>query len=436
MSRVLLLLPTATFRTDAFVSAAESLGVDVTVGSEQPNSLAALNPAGLLTLDFEHPQQAARQAVEFAARYPVDAVIPVDDQVVLAGAAICQALGLPHNSLESVSVARDKCRMRNLLRDADVPQPEFEVWHPGVDLADCADRIGFPCVVKPLNLSASQGVIRANDLEQLQTAVARVQRILAAEAQTGPRVHPTVATQNAVDQADSACGPLLIERFVPGVEVALEGMLCDGRLQVLALFDKPDPLDGPYFEETIYVTPSQLPEEQQAEIAARTQQAVQALQLTQGPVHAELRLADHGPVVIEVNARSIGGKCSQVLKFGTGWSLEELIICQALDPQANLPARQSQPAGVMMIPTPATGVLAEIRGLNEAEDVAGVDSVHMVARPGQHLIPLPEGAAYLGFIFAGGESPVEVQQALRTAHERLEFVIEPNPVHRRAAETN
>lgn len=426
MPRVLLLLPTATFRTDAFVAAAENLGVEVTVGSERRNSLAGLNPTGLLTLDFEHPDRAARQAAAFAAEHPIDAVIAVDDQVVLAGAAICQTLGLRHNSLESVMVARDKHRMRHRLRDANVPQPEFTLARFGGDVAACAERVGFPCVVKPLGLAGSKGVIRADDARQLLAAVERLKRILADETErAGDQPTPAAERQTCANTPATDELSFLIEQFVDGPEVALEGILRDGQLEVLAVFDKPDPLDGPFFEETIYVTPSRLPTDTQRQISLRTQQATQALGLTEGPIHAELRNTAAGPVIIEVNARSIGGKCSRVLKFGTGWSLEELIICQALDVDTAWPSRQSQPAGVMMIPTPAAGVLREVRGLADAEDVAGIESVDIVAHSGQFLIPLPEGSIYLGFILARAQTVDRVESALRAAHDRLEFVIEP-----------
>jgi hypothetical protein len=202
-------------------------------------------------------------------------------------------------------------------------------------------------------------------------------------------------------------------------------MLTRGELRVLALFDKPDPLDGPFFEETIYVTPSRFVAEMQEEIAQCAAKAAWALGLTEGPIHAELRLAKDGPSVIEVNARSIGGLCSRVLRFGTGMSLEELIIRCALEGDFELPKRQSQATGVMMIPTAHAGRLVEVRGLDEAKAVSGVEDVAISAHRGQQLVPLPEGSRYLGFIFAKADSPQAVEAALRESHSKLEFVIEP-----------
>jgi biotin carboxylase len=271
-----------------------------------------------------------------------------------------------------------------------------------------ARRTAFPCVVKPLMLSASRGVIRADGEAQFVGAVRRLERIL--------RTPEAAADGEAARQ-------VLVERFIPGREVALEGLLVKGDLHVLALFDKPDPLDGPFFEETIYVTPSRLPSTVQAEIASCTARAAEALGLWDGPVHAELRVNRHGPWVIEVAARSIGGLCSRTLRFGTGLSLEELILRQALGMEIPSLERERRAAGVMMIPIPRAGVLKEIRGQTEARAVPGIDEVAITAHRGQDLVPLPEGASYSGFIFARAESSERVEAALREAHRRLEFVV-------------
>jgi biotin carboxylase len=426
MPRVLLLLPTTTYRTEAFVGAASRLEVDVTVASEQPNTLTRLNPAALLTLDFKALQEATQRVVEFSTSHRIDAVVPVDSQVVVVGAAISAALGLRHNSVESVTTAQDKHRMRQRFKQAGVPSPQFTLCSLDEDLTTLAGRVDFPCVVKPLSLAASQGVIRADDQGQFIRAVNRLEAIL-------KREHPTSTASEASgdgraqsqDRSPASSRQFLVEQFVGGPEVALEGMLTRGELRVLALFDKPDPLDGPFFEETIYVTPSRFAAELQEEIAQCAAKAVRALGLTEGPIHAELRLAKDGPSVIEVNARSIGGLCSRVLRFGTGMSLEELIIRHALEKDFETPRRQSQAAGVMMIPTVRAGRFIEVRGLDEAMAVSGVEDVTISAHLGQRLVPLPEGSRYLGFIFARAESPEAVKAALRESHAQLEFLIEP-----------
>ena len=427
MPRVLLLLPTTTYRTQFFVEAAQRLGVDVTIGSEKPSTLTNLNPTALLTLRFDDPAHAARQAAEFAAKHPIDAVVPVDGQVVAVGAAICDLLGLRHNSVESIATAENKHRMRQVFEQAGVPSPEYTLCSLDDERGALANGIQYPCVIKPLTLSGSQGVIRVDTADEFIQAVGRLEKILNNEY-----------NQRAVSESSGACNAtrisgsvteisrqFLVERFVGGPEVALEGMLSHGKLCALALFDKPDPLDGPFFEETIYVVPSRLSEDVQKTIAQRAGQATEALSLTEGPVHAELRLGKNGPSVIEVNPRSIGGLCSRVLRFGTGMSLEELIIRHALEQNVEIPKRQLQAAGVMMIPTARAGQFIEVRGLDEAKAVSGIENVTISAHLGQQLVPLPEGSRYLGFIFARTDSPEAVEAALRESHSKLEFVIEP-----------
>jgi biotin carboxylase len=408
-SRLLLLLPTTTYRTEAFVEAAGRLGVELVCASERPSTFEALSPDSLLTLDFADLQASAATVADFARRLPIDAVVPVDDQTTVVAAAISQRLGLKTNSLPAVSTARDKHAMRRCLAEAGLPVPRFRLLNLADDSAVSARQVEYPCVLKPLSLSASRGVIRANDAREFVAAFHRIAAIL--EVVEGPL--PDEARRN-----------LLVEEFVPGAEVALEGLLIGGSLHVLALFDKPDPLDGPFFEETIYVTPSRLPQAVQARIAAVTRDACSALGLTEGPIHAELRVNTHGPFVLEVAARSIGGLCSRTLTFGTGLSLEELILCHALGRPLQSLERERRAAGVMMIPIPRAGRLATVHGTDEAAAIEHVDEVTITMHPGQEVIPLPEGWQYLGFIFARADTPEAVEEALRGAHARLRFDIE------------
>ena len=407
-SRLLLLLPTTTYRTEAFVDAATKLGVELVCASERPSTLEELSPDSLVTLDFADPQASAETIARFTRRLPIDAVVPVDDQTTVVAAAINQRLGLKANSLPAVSTARDKHAMRRCLAEAGVPVPRFRLVRLSDDPAAGAEAVGYPCVLKPLSLSASRGVIRANDAREFVAAFRRIVAILETAETT---------------RHDEARRALLVEEFLPGREVALEGMLVGGTLHVLALFDKPDPLDGPFFEETIYVTPSRLPAAAQASIERVTVAACAALGLTEGPVHAELRLNEAGPWVLEIAPRSIGGLCSRTLRFGTGMTLEELILRQALGfPIASLD-RERAAAGVMMIPIPRAGRLDTVRGRDAAAAVPCVEEVVITAHVGQELVPLPEGWQYLGFIFSRAETPAAAERALRDAHARLAFDI-------------
>jgi biotin carboxylase len=408
MDRLLLLLPTTTYRTEDFLLAARTLGVDIVCASEKPSTFEAHAPDHLLTLDFGDPDAAAARVAELAARQPLSAVVGVDDLTTVAAAAIAERLGLRSSAVAAVAAARDKYQMRQCLAAAGVPIPRFRRIALKDDPFLAARGVAFPCVLKPLALSASRGVIRANTVDQFIAAVRRIAALL----------------QRAdVDAGGDAARYLLAEEYVPGVEVALEGLLVGGTLSTLALFDKPDPLEGPFFEETIYVTPSRLPTAVQRAIEEVTAAACAALGLDEGPVHAELRVNDAGPWVLEVAARSIGGLCSRTLRFGTGMTLEELILRHALGWSIASLTRERRPAGVMMIPIPRAGRLTAVGGTAAAAAVAGIEEVTITAHVGQQLVPLPEGWQYLGFVFARADTPDTVEAALRDAHARLTFEI-------------
>ena len=408
MTRILLLVPSRTYRTADFVAAAGALDVEVVVGLEERPALAAVMGERWLALSFTDVASGSQAIVDYAHEHALDAVIPIDDGSTLVAAAAAAALGLPHNRLAAVAASRDKARTRELLAAAELNTPRFRTWPADVDPEEVPSAT-FPVVVKPLDLAGSRGVIRADDPDELAAAFARVAAIVRS---------PDVCPPGEAPQR------ILVEDFIPGVEVALEGLLRAGRLEVLAIFDKPDPLDGPYFEETIYVTPSRLPAETQALIAATTATATRAIGLTEGPIHAELRLNEGGAWVLEVAARSIGGLCARTLRFGTGVPLEELIIRHA----AGLPLpsleREHAAAGVIMLPIPRAGTLREVNGRTEAMAVRGIEGLAITIPPGGRVVPLPEGDRYLGFMFARAETPAEVEAALREAQRRLEIVIE------------
>ena len=402
----MLLMTATTYRARQFIAAAERLGLEVVKAIDMPEELAEFwnyRPG----IDFGDVERATRAIVEFAAAQPLDAIISVDDSAVLLAARASAALGLPHNSVEAAEAARNKHRMRVLLATSGVPVPEFQLCSTGDDPRQLAERVEYPCVVKPLALSGSRGVMRADDPEEFATAVERLKSLLVS---LDPSPEPK---------------PFLVERFIPGFEVALEGVLDRGRLHALALFDKPDPLDGPFFEETIYVTPSRLPDAVQAAIFRCASDAARALGLREGPMHAELRVNQAGPWIVEVAGRSIGGMCSNTLRFGTDVSLEELILRQACGLEIETLSRETRAGGVMMIPILEAGMLRGVEGVAAAQAVPGIEDVQITAKLNYPIVPLPEGDSYLGFIFARGESPGEVEAALREAHRRLRFVIEP-----------
>ncbi len=401
---LLLLTTPSSYRLPAFLAAAAGLPLQFTVAETLPPGL----PCAADRLALPGDDTAALAAIrDLNSRQPLSGIIAVDDSGSLLAAAAAAELGIPHNQPQAALAARDKFVMRSLFAAAGVRSPQFRRFTSDNDPAQVAAAVNFPCVVKPLRLNGSRGVIRADNPAELNTAIARVLRLLTRI--DGPVVHE-----------------YLVEDYIPGVEVALEGLIDAGRLQVLALFDKPDPLEGPFFEETLYVTPSRLPADVQADIAATAAAAARAIGLERGPLHAELRCNAQGAWMVELAGRSIGGLCSRTLQFGTDASLEELIVRQAAGlPIASL-SRSGAAGGVMMIPIPAAGILHAVHGLDAARAVAGIDAVEISAPLKYPLVPLPEGDAYLGFIFARGEQPADVEQALRAAHACLRFEIRPS----------
>ena len=406
--RVLLLLPTTSYKARDFLAAAEQLNVDVTVGTERRQALDSVAPERSLVLDFTRPEASLARIVEAARGAPFRAVLGVDDETTVLAAAAGAALGLPHNPVAAARASRDKYESRKSISAAGLRAPAFR--RVGLDEIpeEAARGVAFPCVLKPLGLSASRGVLRADDREEFADAFRTIAAILQ---------RPEIKLKGG----DTA--HLLVEDYIPGVEVAVEGLLDRGRLHVLALFDKPDPLEGPTFEETIYVTPSRLPESIQVGIAKEVTAGCKALGLREGPVHAELRLHERQPWLLEIAARTIGGLCSRVLRFGTGMTLEELILRHALGLESAVSERESQAAGVMMIPIPTAGVLRDVLGLDDARALPLIEDVTLTVPPGARLVPLPEGDRYAGFIFSRGQTADAVEQALRRAHDCLQFEI-------------
>ena len=465
--RLILLASASSYRSGDFVEAAKRLGIEVALGMDVPAPLAHTYSCSL-PLDYLDLERSTRAIAKYAGQNPVQVILSADDSATVLAAEASQRLGLRHNSPEAAEAAQDKYVMRQLFAKAGVPSPNFKLYSLSDDpeaiveeieegerpersadevrravkgrgsgastaLFDfdphtaqvsaqgaCDQKVSFPCVLKPRRLSGSRGVIRADSPMDFIVAHKRLQPIL---EKTG---------------ADD----FLVEEFIPGFEVALEGMLDNGALKVLALFDKPDPLDGPFFEETIYVTPSRLPAGTQQAIFDCAAKAAAALGLRDGPVHAELRVNERGPStsltrayatgagragpwMVELAGRSIGGLCSRTLRFGTEMSLEELILRQAFGMEIETTQREGRAGGVMMIPIPKAGIFVGCSGLDEAKAAPGIESIEITAKLNYPIYPLPEGDSYLGFIFARGTAPEDVEAALREAHRRLRFEIQP-----------
>lgn len=417
MPRILLFATKLGYQTRSFGEAARKLSVELVFVTDRCHRLE--DPWGdrAVPVHFESPDSASDAVLQSVRCLQVDGILALGDRPAVAAAYVARGLGIPYNHPAAVEACRSKLRMREIFRDAGLPVPWFRVvpLHPTPEPALLG--VTYPCVLKPFSLSASQGVVRANSREEFVAAAERI-RLLLDSAEIRATREPNL------DQ-------MLVEGYIPGREVSVEGLLTDGELRVLAIFDKPDPLEGPYFEETIYVTPSRLADSQQRGIERSAADAVRALGLSHGPVHAEFRVNDDGVWPLEVAPRPIGGLCARALRFvprnevEQPIGLEELLLRHALElPRRDWP-RERNASGVMMIPVPHSGVLRKIEGEEAARAVPGITSLEITARPHDFITAWPEGSSYLGFLFARSDAPAEVEAAIRTAHAMLHFELIP-----------
>lgn len=405
--RVLIIAPHGSYRTASFIKAANKLNVDVLIASQGEHSIVSNYVQGL-HIDFKNEEQSIEAILTEAKKQAFSGIIGTDDTTTELAAYVAEKLSLPHNDLQAVKIAHRKDLARLSLKKSSVKIPDFDLLTTTKLLSEQDIQVTFPAVIKPVALSASRGVIRVNNELELQQAVDRIKNMLLEERQ--------------IDKAIREI--LLLEEFIPGKEVAIEAMLHNGKLDVLAIFDKPDPLDGPFFEETYYLTPTSFSEDIQQEIKQTVLASCQAYGLKEGPVHAECRINKKGVWILEVAARTIGGLCGRLLSLGTGHSLEELVLLHAMGQRAEIKTIESA-AGVLMIPIPGAGILKRVEGLLEAQRIPYISELSIEVRDGYELVPLPEGNSYLGFVFSEAPTVKEAEQALRDAHACLNIVIAP-----------
>ncbi len=420
MGRILLLSNTTGYQANAFREAAARVGTEIALATDRCHVLE--DPWGdcAIAVKFHEPVQSAETIVAQSGKTPFDGIVAIGDAPTMTAAIAAERLGLRFHTPSAVEGSKNKWVARERWAVAGLLVPWYKRVPADENPRELVAEVPFPCVLKPLGLSASRGVIRANVGSEFVNAFRRIGELLReADVQL---------------QREEANAWIQVESYIPGQEFALEGLVTNGRLKALALFDKPDPLEGPYFEETIYVTPSRLGYSLQPSIVATTQRAVTALGLTNGPIHAEMRLNETGVWMLEIAARPIGGLCAKALRFGgKRMPLEELIVRHALGEDVSGMEREDAASGVMMIPIPEAGFYEGVKGVEEAERVQGIESVEITAKLQQKLVPLPEGASYLGFIFARGNSALMVEEALRQAHARLRFQVSADiPVVKRA----
>jgi biotin carboxylase len=417
VKRVLLVATTTGYQIRSFGEAAAKVGVRLVFVSDRCDQLEDPWWDHAIPVRFHDPEQSVGAVVSAVEAAPAG-IVAVGDRPALLAAHLARAFGLDGHSPEAAATSRNKFATRRALRAAGLPVPWFDRMALDGNSEAFATRVPYPAVIKPAALSGSRGVTRVNSPSEFAVAFDRLRRLL----------HAT----DVRAERDADHESVVVESFIPGVEYAVEGILTDGTFRLLAIFDKPDPLDGPFFEETIYVTPSLAPAGRQRAIAEAVAAAARAIGLHHGPVHAECRVDRETVYVLEVAARPIGGLCSRALRFESAGesavSLEEVLLRHAVGADVSRYMREPTASGVMMIPIPKRGVFRHVEGLDEARRVNGIEDVRITAKPDSALVPLPEGKSYLGFIFARAAEPREVERALRAAHAKLHFVIDRDVV--------
>jgi biotin carboxylase len=405
---VILIIPSASYRTSPFMDAVSKLELKVLVLTDKSQVFSEDYPDNVITMNFEHWRVHIENIREWSVKHDLKAVLGVDEESIILAARLSEVLGLVHNSLESVKLTKDKFLMRNALKDAGIKSPWFKRFSVHQAPQELVNEISFPSILKPTFLSASQGVVLANSIEEFKRAFEMLSKLLA-RAEVKKR---------GGEQANW----ILVEEFLPGKEVSLEGIVSNGKLKELAIFDKPETLDGPTFPETILITPTLLDKDLQGSLFETAQTALEALGIIKGPVHIEFRINKNGIFILECAARSIGGLCTKVLEFKGGMSLEELILRSALGRNIEKTNFSGTVKGVMMMPINNKGILREIRGTEAALAVKGITELQITIKRGGILEPLPEGGRYLGFIFAEGKDQDSVLKNLKKAWAKIEIV--------------
>ena len=392
------------------MDAVTKLDLKVLVITDKSQVFSEYFPEKVITINFEQWQESIEKIRAWSVKFDLKAVIGVDEESIILAANLSEFLGIKHNSLESVKLTKDKYLMRKALKDSGLKSPWFKRFSVNETPKDIVTEISFPCVLKPTFLSASQGVIRADNVSEFCISFEILSGLLSQE-------------EMKIQGGDQA-NWILVEEYISGKEVSIEGIVNEGKLKELAIFDKPEPLEGPTFPETIFITPALLSEQLQISLLETAQTALEALGIIKGPVHVELRINKNGNYILECAARSIGGLCSKVLEFKGGMSLEELILRSALGRNIEKTNLVGKAKGVMMLPTEKRGILREIRGAEAALSMKGITEMEITIKPGEMLEPLPTGGRYLGFLFAEGKDQYSVIKDLKTAWSKIEIISE------------
>ena len=384
MKKLLLVIPENSYKSNDFVTSAEKLDLDFLVITDSQQVFGQFSDTVIIHGFDEELENDVKEKLQ-----DVTHILPVDHSALKFSAYLVDLLKAKGNNTKSINTAMNKFESRNIFNSISEIKIQNAIVNKIEDIEIFINENGTS-VLKPIYGTASKSVIK---VESFQENKAEVEKLM----------------QDCSDQ------DLIIEEFVDGSEYALEGNLINSELNKIVIFDKPINYKEPYFEESIYIAPTEIPDKTQKEIVNLIGKACKKLGLENGPVHVEFKIHNKEIFIIEINPRMIGGLCSRCLSFGLfKTSLEEIALHAFLNNELKSIDLLSNFVGVLMIPTPISGKFISINK-NELESIPNVSGVEITVSENSNLLEPPFGDKYLGFVFSQGDSKEKVMESLTLA---------------------
>ena len=384
MKKLLLVIPENSYKSNDFVTSAEKLDLDFLVITDSQQVSGQFSDTVIIHSFDEELENDVKEKLQ-----DVTHILPVDHSALKFSAYLVDLLKAKGNNTKSINTAMNKFESRKIFNSISEIKIQNAIVKKIEDIEIFINENGTS-VLKPIYGTASKSVIK---VESFQENKAEVEKLM----------------QDCSDQ------DLIIEEFVDGSEYALEGNLINSELNKIVIFDKPINYKEPYFEESIYIAPTEIPDKTQKEIVNLIGKACKKLGLENGPVHVEFKIHNKEIFIIEINPRMIGGLCSRCLSFGLfKTSLEEIALHAFLNNELKSIDLLSNFVGVLMIPTPISGKFISINK-NELESIPNVSGVEITVSENSNLLEPPFGDKYLGFVFSQGDSKEKVMESLTLA---------------------
>ncbi len=393
MKKLLLVIPENSYKSNDFVVAAEKLGIDFLIITDSEQVSSKFSDTVIINkFDAELNKNNLKKLKD------VTHVLPVDHSALKFSGYLVDLLEVKGNKLESINLSMNKYESRKIFNSLLDIKVNNEIIKNIDDVNTFINKNGTS-VLKPIYGTASKSVLKINNVEKNKEQIEKLM-------------------QDCFDQ------DLVIEEYIDGKEYALEGTIINSELKKIVIFDKPVEYKHPYFEESIYITPSELSSEAEKRVVSIVDKACKKIGLEDGPVHVEFKINENQIFIIEINPRMIGGLCSRCLSFGLfKVSLEEIILHAFMNNELKNIELLNNYVGVLMIPTPKSGKFISINK-EELENIPNISNVEITVPEGSDLLEPPYGDKYLGFAFSQGIDKKTVNESLLTAMNLANPIIE------------